>query len=410
MKRLPAQRAAESAAWLESRWEQDALPNRIGWFTFDDAKSPFANDADPAKPGKGHDDPQSVSGRDGRAIALDGENSVTFPGVGDFTRATPFTLTLRLSTGKPTPRTVVLHHSKAPIDAGSRGYDLLLEENRVAFGLYHFWPGDALKVRTKRTIAPETWTDVAVTCDGSGRAAGVTIYLDGVAVETETLADSLTKDIVYGGGEPPLTIGQRFRDVGFKGGKVDELGVFDRALSAYEIGRLIDPRTTRDVWNRETTRLSPTERAALAEFYFAAIDDETQAARAALKTLRDERRKLIDQIPEAMAMRELPEAKPAFILKRGAYDAHGARVAADVPAVLPPLPADAPRNRLGLAQWLLRPEQPLFARVTVNRAWQMLFGRGLVESADNFGAQGDRPSHPELLDRLAIDFAAEDGT
>jgi hypothetical protein len=107
-----------------------------------------------------------------------------------------------------------------------------------------------------------------------------------------------------------------------------------------------------------------------------------------------------------MVMQELAKPKPAFILKRGAYDVHGEEVHADTPQALPPFPADAPRNRLGLAQWLLAPNNPLTARVTVNRLWQMMFGRGIVETSDNFGSQGSPPTHPELLDWLAHDFVA----
>ena len=103
-------------------------------------------------------------------------------------------------------------------------------------------------------------------------------------------------------------------------------------------------------------------------------------------------------------MEELPQPKPAYILKRGAYDAPGEQVSAETPKVLPPLPAGAPRNRLGLAQWLASAENPLMSRVTVNRAWQIMFGRGIVETSDNFGAQGSVPSHPELLDWLARNF------
>src|SRR5204862_3872573 len=105
-----------------------------------------------------------------------------------------------------------------------------------------------------------------------------------------------------------------------------------------------------------------------------------------------------------MVMEEMPQPKPAYILKRGAYDQHGDPVSSDTPAVLPAFPTDTPRNRLGLARWLTSPENPLLARVTVNRAWQMMFGKGIVETSDNFGARGELPSHPELLDWLAQDF------
>src|SRR5207248_8193421 len=100
----------------------------------------------------------------------------------------------------------------------------------------------------------------------------------------------------------------------------------------------------------------------------------------------------------------LPTPRPAHILMRGEYDKKGAQVLPGVPAVLPRLPDAAPNNRLGLAQWLVQRANPLTARVTVNRLWQMLFGAGIVKTVEDFGAQGDWPSHPEVLDWLAVDF------
>jgi hypothetical protein len=106
-----------------------------------------------------------------------------------------------------------------------------------------------------------------------------------------------------------------------------------------------------------------------------------------------------------MVMEEMAKPKLAYILKRGAYDALGERVSMNTPAALPPFPADQPRNRLGLARWLFAPDHPLTARVAVNRFWQMMFGKGLVETSDNLGSQGTPPTHPQLLDFLARDFA-----
>jgi hypothetical protein len=104
-----------------------------------------------------------------------------------------------------------------------------------------------------------------------------------------------------------------------------------------------------------------------------------------------------------MVMKEGP-ARDAFILKRGAYDAHGDKVSAGLPRVLPPLPQAYPNNRLGLARWLVDRSNPLTARVTVNRFWQMLFGVGLVKTVTDFGSQGEWPTNPELLDWLATEF------
>ncbi len=125
-----------------------------------------------------------------------------------------------------------------------------------------------------------------------------------------------------------------------------------------------------------------------------------------LKKLREERAKLEDGLTEIMVMRELEKRRPTYVLTRGAYNARGERVEARTPEVFPPFPEDAPRNRLGLARWLTRPDHPLTARVAVNRFWQMMFGQGLVRTPEDFGRQGEPPTHPKLLDWLARDFVA----
>ena len=146
------------------------------------------------------------------------------------------------------------------------------------------------------------------------------------------------------------------------------------------------------------------QRTELLDYFLATVYDPARKLREELHVLRLEESRIINPIPEVMVMEELPKPKPAYILQRGAYDAHGLEVFAATPASLPAFPARQPRNRLGLARWLTSPEHPLTARVTVNRAWQMLFGRGLVETSDNLGSQGTPPTHPELLDYLARDF------
>ncbi len=124
----------------------------------------------------------------------------------------------------------------------------------------------------------------------------------------------------------------------------------------------------------------------------------------------ERQRKLIEgQIPTTLVYREKAgDPKPAFMLNRGEYDQRKEKVSRAVPAFLPPLPSGTPRNRLGFAQWLIAPDHPLTARVAVNRLWLQVFGTGIVKTAEDFGAQGEPPSHPDLLDWLAIQFR-EDG-
>ncbi len=116
----------------------------------------------------------------------------------------------------PSPRATIFHHPNAPADAGHRGYDVLLEDGHIAFGLYHMWPGNAVKVRTKSVIQPGQWVQIVVTHDGSGQASGMRIYLDGQSADPEMICDRLQKDIKYDDNEPDLAIGYRFRDNGLK--------------------------------------------------------------------------------------------------------------------------------------------------------------------------------------------------
>jgi hypothetical protein len=265
---------------------------------------------------------------------------------------------------------VVVHHSKAPIDAGSRGYELLLEDGRPAFGLHHMWPGNSVKVRAKAAIPAADWSHVAVTYDGSSRAAGVRLYVNGKPAAVEVIRDKLTKDILYGGGEPDLAIGYRFRDNGFKGGAVDEFKLFRQTLTPLEVAAAAGLPDLKDAWEAPAEKLTAAQRDGLFEWYFAHETRLGIGARLGLEKMRDEERKLVEPIPEIMVMEELPTPKPAFILKRGAYDSHGEKVTADTPKVMPPFPAELPRNRLGLAKWLTHPDLlDWLAREFVAKKW-----------------------------------------
>jgi mono/diheme cytochrome c family protein len=404
---LPGAARGAFAEWLKNKPADPSVPGLVAAFSFDEMQSnKVANSVDESKPGNAHEGPALVEGRMGKAAELNGDNGFTFPGIGNFTRADPFSMSLWLQASSAAPRQVVLHHSRAPVDAGSRGYELLLEEGHVAVGLHHLWPGDSIKVRARVGLPTNQWVQVTFTYDGSSHAAGLRLYLNGAPVAVDVVRDKLRKDITYQGGEPELAIGYRFRDAGFKGGRVDDFRVFNRCLTPIEVADVAGGDDLRRAWRTDPAALESGQREALLDYYVAHVYPPARQFVAELAALRREQSSAINPIPEIMVMEELPEPKPAYILKRGAYDAHGETVTADTPHFLPPFPAGAPRNRLGLARWLLAPENPLTARVTVNRAWQMMFGRGLVETSDNFGAQGAVPTHPQLLDWLARDFVA----
>ena len=164
------------------------------------------------------------------------------------------------------------------------------------------------------------------------------------------------------------------------------------------------PENIQQIIALETSARSKDQQVALRTYYRANVSPEGKKWQGELTALRDQRTAVDKQIPSSMIMQEMTPARETRLLIRGQYDKKGDAVTAAVPLSLPQLPKDAPANRLGLAQWLVSPEHPLMSRVTVNRFWQLVFGAGLVRSSEDFGSQGDVPSHPELLDWLAAEF------
>ncbi|MED5585242.1 MAG: DUF1553 domain-containing protein [Verrucomicrobiota bacterium] len=325
----------------------------------------------------------AVDGRVGKAVRLTGDDAVGTK-VGNFRRYQPFSVSLWMNTPDVKERAVVFHRSRAWTDAGSRGYQLLIEQGKLSWSLIHFWPGNALRIRLKKELPINEWTHVCVSSDGSSRASGLRIYLNGVEADCEVVRDDLYKAIAGGGGDH-ITIGQRFRDKGFSNGLVDEFRVFSRELSSAEVRSLHSGAAIE---------------ADLA-YYKAAVDPEAARIREELGKARGQLAGFEEGLKEIMVMQELSEPKPAYVLERGAYDKRGERVEAGTPAALP---GDGGRNRLELAGWLTSPGHPLTARVAVNRFWQMCFAEGLVRTPEDFGSQGSMPTHPGLLDWLARHF------
>ncbi|MBY0589651.1 DUF1549 domain-containing protein [bacterium] len=331
--------------WLARRPVEPSVPGKQADYRFDSLdQNKLANEVDEKQPGNGVDSPKLVAGPEGHGQAghLNGDDGFDFPGVGHFHRAQPFSIAIWIKQPKPSERAVVLHHSRAPADAASRGYDLLLEEGKVAFGLYYMWPGSAVKVRSARPIGPDTWTHVVATYDGSGKAAGIKLYLDGELAETEIIADRLTKDIVYGGNEPNLSIGYRFRDNGFKDGSVDDLMIFDRALTPLEAAHSAGKADLMQALQAPTP--DPSTREKLLAYFLATLSEPWKESYREVLAARDAKRLFLAPIPELMVMEELPQPKPAFKLVRGSYDQPGDAVSADTPAALPRFPSSSPKS------------------------------------------------------------------
>ena len=284
---------------------------------------------------------------------------------------------------------------------GYRGWDLWLEKNRVATHIVHKWPDDALKVVAKKEVRPGVWTHLFVTYDGSAKASGVKIYINGEPQATETAADTLKNSIRT---TVPLKAGQRQSSDRLDGVIVNALRIYGRALAPGEVDRLVWPDRIAAIARTPAANRQGSERDAAFAWWLRSIDPAAKALQAKLSGLEAERAAIKARGTFAHVMHERSEPAMAYLLHRGEYDKRRDPVKANTPNVLPPLPADLPRNRLGLARWLVRPEHPLTARVTVNRYWQEVFGTGIVQTSGDFGVTGELPSHPELLDWLALEF------
>jgi hypothetical protein len=399
---LAQQRREAFEQWLAGERGEPEVPGLIGDYPFEAIEAgKLENRAAGDRPAKVFEDPQIVPGRVGMALQLSGENNATTPVGGDFGRNQPFSIALWINTPDIKQRAVILHRSRAWTDAGSRGYELLLENGCLSAALIHFWPGNAIRIRTTEPVAVGRWVHAVMTYDGSSRAAGLMLYVDGRPASCTAVRDNLFKEIT-GGGTNELTLGQRFRDRGFKDGLVDELKIFDRSLTAVAAAQIYDGKTLTETLAVPGGELTAAQKRDLFAYYLAHRDPPYRAAVAALSDLRRQRSAVIDPVPELMVMKEMPEPRPTFVLQRGEYDAPGESVQPGVPDGILPWADDWPPNRLGLAQWLTDSRHPLTARVAVNRFWQLLFGRGIVATPEDFGSQGRLPSHPELLDSLAL--------
>jgi mono/diheme cytochrome c family protein len=361
----------------------------------------FSNAADPKRPAKANGKNTLVAGHRGQALVFTGDDPLSLGNHGVVHCEDAFTVSCWLKPAAVSKRAVVFHNS-AGYDPGYNGFELLLEEGKLRWQASREWPGNCASVSTRDSIPVNEWTHVVVSYDGSSRAAGLKIYLNGGAAPVMVVRDQLTKNC---GSASAFTFGERVRDSGFRGGAVDDIQIFRRPLSPLEVRALHQHQPLAEAI--AATARDEAGLAALRDYYFSAVDPDARAALAELKKLRLARRQTLDGIPELPVMKEMAEPRPAWVLARGAYDQPvGEPVPRATPAALPPLPSGQPNNRLGLARWLTEPSHPLTARVQVNRVWQHFFGRGLVATTENFGTQGETPSHPELLDWLARDFIA----
>lgn len=340
-------------------------------------------------------------GHAGKALQFAGQSHVEIPEWKGWGDAESFTMAawINLTTREP-----VAILSKMDEGAAHRGFDLVLEGGRLGFHLIHQWPEDGLKVLAKKPLSLNQWHHVCVTYDGKFKAAGVRLFVDGRLQEVEVTQDRLQGTFQT---DQPLRLGRRTTQLGFQG-RMDEVEFYSASLADAAISALFEARrpsgALRAVLERPADQRHPAQQQLVRNHFLELIDPDYKPfiwarQQADLAVAQGEGR-----IPLTMVMQELETPRESFVLKRGQYDQPGDKVESGVPGALPGLPEGSPRNRLGLARWLVDPRNPLTARVMVNRWWQQLFGFGLVETVEDFGLQGSYPSHPELLDWLAVEF------
>jgi hypothetical protein len=386
--------------WLAGENLAAEIPGLAAWFKLDalTASNTFVNAVNDSNFSGALGGNKLAQGKSGHAVQFTGDDELSFPGTGgSFSAWTPYTALFWVYLPQSLTNAVICHRESGT-DTGFHGVELRLDEGRVMFVIKRFWPGNALAVRSLETVPCQQWVQIGMGYDGSARAEGMTLFVNGRQMSADIVRDHLYKN--PGDGGDGLSFGALFRAAGLKDGRMEDLRIYTRRLAPLEVQQLFDGHALSDA-------LAARDASRLRTYYLAAISPNAARSAAercdAVKNYFQAR----DSVEEISVMEEMPQPRPAFILARGRYDAprtDDRRVGRATPSVLTPFPAGSPKNRLGLAQWLIEPNHPLTARVAVNRFWQMLFGRGIVATTENFGVQGAPPSHPELLDWLARDF------
>ncbi len=342
-----------------------------------------------------------VNGKFGNAFRVEGNGYVNVKGIKPPEWNQPFSYGCWVKPDAAAANGAIF--SKMNEGNAFRGFDVWLQGGAPGTHLIHKWQDNAIKVVGKQKVEAKQWSHIFFTYDGTGKAAGTKVYLNGKLLSHNVEADGLSGTI-----QTPndLRIGRRSGSAQANGIEIDDLRLYNRALTASEVAALAGNNPVAPLLAISPDKRNAKQKETLLNHYLNNIDKAYQRITA-------DKRNAEKQVTEAsknnitsMIMGDMNKMRATFLLERGHYE-HPKKdevIKPGVPAFLPPLPKDAPPNRLGLAQWITRPDHPLTARVAVNRYWSLLFGKGLVASVSDFGTQGEWPSHPDLLDWLAMDF------
>lgn len=341
-----------------------------------------------------------VAGKQGTAVSIDDGKHLTSTQLGKFQSDRPFSISLWVNVPSLGSMAILSRMDEA---MNFRGYDMLLVNGKIEVHLVDTWPSNAIKISSQQTIAPNQWHHLTLTYDGSKKAAGANLYIDGKPVKFDIPNNNLTGSLET---DKPFHLGLREKSLPFTG-SIDELRIFDGVLSAVDIERLAqvqvpEPNLT---WVRKTWgELNEDQRNLAKSWTREKIDPEHGQLQSQAVALEKKIASVDQAAPAVMVMREMNPPRETFILKRGQYDQPTTKVEPGIPESLRVDGIDQPINRLQLAKWLTHPKNPLTARVAVNRLWEQCFGVGIVRTSEDFGGSGEYPSDPELLDMLAMEF------
>lgn len=397
----------KQVAKAQQTWEKEFASEDLQWFPTRDLLVHYPMDGDlrviglPPIPIVEDQIPEFTAGQMGQAAQYAGHGT-ELVGLANFGYFDKFSFSFWIKPAKPTGTVL----SKTKDTARAEGYAVQLENGHLQVNLVKRWLDDAIRVETAEALPLNEWQHVAVTYDGSRVAKGIKVYLNGKPVKMTVKLDLINQSFAT---EEPFRIGQGGGpDSGFHG-LLDDLRIYKSCLSEDTIELLSVRGSITEILAIAKNRRSPAQKQKLRNFFLEQhAPKDLQAAWKQRNELHRRRAEWIESFPTVMVMQEKPHRTPTYILKRGQYDQPGEAVERNVPECLPPMPENLPNNRLGFAKWLVDEKNPLTARVAVNRLWQMSFGTGLVKTQEDFGSQGEPPSHPELLDWLATELIKRD--
>jgi hypothetical protein len=395
-----------SLAERQTQWEATfalseptaGMPEPFVLFEFEDAATGVrsGDSADLAADAQG--DVQYTKGAVGKAFETKGNAWFEYGEPFGFSKDSAFSVSAYLSVapGGGSP------FGKMDDPNGARGWDVEFHGLRPSVHLIHKWPNDAIHIQAEQDLPANTFTHLTITYDGSGKAAGLKLYVNGSLAKTNIKIDSLKGEITN---SVPFSIGRRGPSSTNFNGAIDDVRVYQRELSDAEVASL-NTAEARAIVNVPLAERSDQQKNSLSEYFQRTQIPELAMLKTKIADLRKTKVEFENALPNTMVMSEMDKPRDTFIKVRGNYDLDGEQVSAAAPGFLPQISNADSRNlnRLDLANWLMSSEHPLTARVAVNRWWAILFGNGLVKTLNDFGLQGERPSHPELLDWLAADF------